>query len=195
MRRSLKFSCGKGNLRVGISRIARSYQLVNSMGSPHDAEIVRLLLVTALTADKTPRVETAIQYAVAVQCPMLAAEMGRRVTMRHTAMAGSGGNAYSKGGRWSHERRNQARVTLDNLLADALDSIKQQWQDEYGVVHDGQMVAEIAERGLRDPDLPEILQGYVGQTHALRQRLAQAEQVVNEIVDEAMYGAPMQRAG
>lgn len=196
VRRSLRFSCGKGNLRSGISRIARAYGLVNERGRPHDSEIVRLLLVTSLTAGQPNRVATAVQYALAVQRPMLASELGRRITRRYATGSGTNGLAYSRGGKQSHEHRNQAKVTLDDFLADALAGIASNWQDEMGVVRDGKMVSDMASAGLADPDLPEILHWYVSRMTVLRQRLAQAEQWVAQIVDEAMSDEqPVRKAG
>lgn len=194
VRRSLKFSCGRGGLRAGISRIARSYGLVDERGSPHDAEVVRLLLVTALTQGQPNRVAVAVEYAVSVQRPMLAAALGHRITRRYATGAGAA-TQWTRGGARSQERRNQARVTLDDFLADALGSLALGWQDQLGVVHDGKMIADICDAGLRDPELPAILHWYVQRTARLRERLAQAEQWIAQVVDEAMSEGRDERTG
>lgn len=185
VRRSLKFGCGRGSLRQGISRIARSYGLVDENGSPHDSEVVRLLLVTRLTQGMQNRLALAVNYAVAIQRPMLASALGRRITKRYST-AESHEQTMTRGGRQSCERRNQARVVLDNWLHDALEALAPYWQDDLGRVHDGKMLADLAAEGLQDPELNDIVYWYVQRTSALRQRLSQAEVWINQAVDAAM---------
>ena len=184
IRRSLKFSCGRSGLRSAISRLARSYGLVDEYGSPHDSEVVRLLLVTALTAGSADRVATAVNYAIAVQRPMLVAACGRRITRRYAT--GPGLATTRRHGRATCERKNQARVTLDDWLYEALTALAPHWQDELGRVRDGRMMAELCASALSDPDLATLVGWFVQRTSRLRERLAQAEGWIAEVFEAAM---------
>ena len=185
VRRSFKFSCGKAGLRGAISRIARAHGMVDEHGSPHDAEVVRLLLVTALTKDFQDHVATAVQYAVQVQRPMMISAALRRVTRNYTTSQERTGTGR-KHGRSSCERRNQATITLDDWLHDALSRYAPYWQDEFGAVRDGKMVADLCQQALSDPDLPTIAKWYAYRTARLRERLAQIGPWLEQMVDAAM---------
>lgn len=195
VRPSLKFSCGRGTgLRQALSRIARSYRLVDEHGSPKDSEIVRVLLVTTLTADQPNRVATAVYYAVAAQRPMLAAELGRKIMKRYSTSE-LPNSYFTRGGRRTAEKRNRASVALGKWLRDSLEAFSVLYLDDMGVVHDTRMVADMCMRALADPALTDILNGYVEQTSRLRERLGQAETWIAQVVDEAMADAPARRAG
>ena len=193
----MKFSCGRRTgLRQAISSIARSYGLVDEYGSPKDSEIVRVLLVAALTANEPDRVASAVYYSVAAQRPMLASELGRRIMRRYSTSDLSALQRGRRGGSSTHsERKNRAHVTLGKWLHDHLESAAVYYLDDMGVVHDATMIADLCMRSVADPALPRIFQGYVEQTMRLRERLAQAEQWIGQVVDEAMADEPQRRTG
>ncbi len=191
VRRSVKFYCGKDGLRETISRIARHYGLVDERGTPHDAEIVRLLLVTSLTQKADQRVRTAVDIAVAVQKPMLASALGRRIATEYA----TGRSKYVAGRRGSSERKNQARVVLDDWLHESLTALAPYYQDDMGRIRDGKLIADLCMNATRDPALHAIIVGYTARTAPLRERLTQAEGWIRQVVAGAMSEDQERRAG
>lgn len=191
VRRSLKFYCGKDGLRDAISRIARHYGLVDEHGTPRDSEIVRILLVTALTQNAESRVATAINIAVAVEKPMMASALGRRIATEYA----TGRSKLQVGRRGAAERKNQARVVLDDWLYESLTALAPYYQDDMGRVRDGKLMADMCLAGARDLHLHPIIVGYVERTSGLRERLAQAEVWIRQVVAGAMSEERERRAG
>ncbi|MDD5265340.1 MAG: hypothetical protein PHU43_10975 [Candidatus Bipolaricaulis sp.] len=190
MRRSIKFYCGRDGLREAISRIARHYGLVDERGTPNDSEIVRLLLVTALTQNAPNRVQAAVDIAVAVQKPMMASALGRRIATEYA----TGQGHVVAGRRGANERRNTARVVLDDWLHESLTALSPYYQDDLGRIHDGKLMADMAMAGARDASLHAIVVGYLARTSVLRERLAEAEMWIRQVVAGAM-NEEQRRAG
>lgn len=197
VRSSIRFSCGKGSLRESITRIGRNYGLCDERGKPSDSEIIRVLLVTAITGGQPNRVQTAVEILVRLQKPMLAASLGRKLMSRYATgdVAVRGGMVGFGRKRTGNLGKNKAKVVLGKWLTEALQGFALYFQDDQGVVRDGAMMAELCGRAIGDADLHAIMSGYVQRTARLRERLAQAEAWIVQVVDEAMQDEPVRRAG
>lgn len=183
----MRFYCGKDGLRESITRIGRHYGLCDAAGRSNDSEIVRVLLVIGLTQGSPNHVADAVEVAVAAQRPMMASALGRRIATEYSATGKTGSvSRHAAPGHGRNERKNQAKVVLDDWLADALRSIAPAYMDDMGVIRDSKMVADLCNNAVRHPNLHAIFVGYIQRTSVLRERLGQAEGWIRQVVAEAM---------
>lgn len=186
VRPCVKFSCGRGNLRTALTRFARSYGFVDDKGTPRDSEVVRLLLVVALLSNVQDRVRTTVQYALAVQKPLLVSSFGRVITSEYATSAGTKRNR----GRDRSVERNWGFVVLGGWLRTQLESVSPQYRDDFGRVRDTKLIVDLCTMALADSALPEIASEYARRTARLRSGLMRVHAEIRELVAEAV--APVQ---
>jgi hypothetical protein len=190
VRPCVKFSCGRGNLRTALTRFARSYSFVDEKGTPRDSEVVRLLLVAALLHRAPDRVHTTVQYALAVQKPLLVSAFGRAITSEYATSAGS----KIIRGRDRSVERNWGFVVLGKWLRTQLESVSPQYRDDFGRVRDAKLIVDLCTMALQDPALPEIASEYARRTSRLRAGLMRVHGEIRELVAEAVVPAQSRRS-
>ena len=190
VRSVVKFSCGRGNLRTALTRFARSYGFVDEKGTPRDSESVRLLLVTALLRNAQDRVRTTVQYALAVQRPLMVSAFGRALTSEYATGPGSRRNR----GRDRSVDRNWGFVVFGDWLRKQLEAISPQYRDDFGRVKDAKMVVDLSTMALQDPELPSIASEYARRIARLRAALIRQHGEIRELIAEAVDPSQARRS-